>query len=54
MGEHAIDLTSEELAFGKAMDKFKRDHRLIFLTHSEVLKVVKALGYRLVAEPTEV
>jgi hypothetical protein len=34
------------------MDHYKRDNRRPFPTWSEVLEVLRALGYRKVAEPT--
>src|SRR5579871_6912483 len=46
------DYTDEEIAFMKAMDQYKRDNRRPFPTWSEVLEVLRALGYRQVAEPT--
>src|SRR6516162_9518020 len=46
------DYTEEEIAFMKAMDQYKRDNRRPFPTWSEVLEVLRALGYRKVAEPT--
>ncbi len=45
------DYTDEEIAFMKAMDQYKRDNRRPFPTWSEVLEVLRALGYRKVAEP---
>jgi hypothetical protein len=42
----------DEIAFMKAMDQYKRDNRRPFPTWSEVLEVLRALGYRKVAEPT--
>ena len=36
----------------KAMDMYKRANRRPFPTWSEVLEVLRALGYRRVAEPT--
>jgi hypothetical protein len=47
------DYNDEEIAFMKAMDQYKRDNRRPFPTWSEVLEVLRALGYRRVAEPTE-
>ncbi len=44
-------VTGEELAFLKAMDQYKRRHHRPFPTWREVLDVVRALGYRCVAEP---
>jgi hypothetical protein len=46
------DYTDEEILFMKAMDQYKRDNRRPFPTWSEVLEVLRALGYRKVAEPT--
>ncbi len=47
------DYTSDELQFMKAMDQYKRNNRRQFPTWSEVLEVMHALGYRKVAEPTQ-
>jgi hypothetical protein len=47
------DYNDEETVFMKAMDRYKRDNRRPFPTWSEVLEVLRALGYRKVAEPTE-
>ena len=46
------DYSDDEIAFMKAMDQYKRDNRRPFPTWSEVLEVLRALGYRKVAEPT--
>lgn len=46
------DYNDEEIEFMKAMDQYKRDNRRPFPTWSEVLEVLRALGYRKVAEPT--
>jgi hypothetical protein len=46
------DYSEEEILFMKAMDQYKRDNRRPFPTWSEVLEVLRALGYRKVAEPT--
>src|SRR5262249_15693154 len=46
------DYTDDEIAFMKAMEQYKRDNRRPFPTWSEVLEVLAALGYRKVAEPT--
>lgn len=46
------DYNDEEINFMKAMDQYKRDNRRPFPTWSEVLEVLRALGYRKVAEPT--
>jgi hypothetical protein len=46
------DYSDEEIAFMKAMDQYKRDNRRPFPTWSEVLEVLRALGYRKVAEAT--
>jgi hypothetical protein len=47
------DYTDEETDFMKAMDRYKRDNRRPFPTWSEVLEVMRSLGYRRVAEPTD-
>ena len=39
------DYNDEEIIFMKAMDQYKRDNRRPFPTWSEVLEVLKALGY---------
>lgn len=46
------DYSDEEIQFMKAMDQYKRDNRRPFPTWSEVLEVLRALGYRKVAEPS--
>ncbi len=46
------DYSDDEIEFMKAMDQYKRDNRRPFPTWSEVLEVLRALGYRKVAEPT--
>jgi hypothetical protein len=46
------DYTDEEIDFMKAMDHYKRDNRRPFPTWSEVLEVLRSLGYRKVAERT--
>jgi hypothetical protein len=47
------DYNNEEIEFMKAMDQYKRENRRPFPTWSEVLEVLRALGYRKVAEPTQ-
>jgi hypothetical protein len=47
------DYTEDESEFMKAMDRYKRENRRPFPTWSEVLEVLHSLGYRRVAEPTE-
>jgi hypothetical protein len=47
------DYTNDEIEFMKAMDQYKRDNRRPFPTWSEVLEVMRALGYRKVAEQTQ-
>jgi hypothetical protein len=46
------DYSEDEILFMKAMDQYKRDNRRPFPTWSEVLEVLRAIGYRKVAEPT--
>lgn len=40
------EYSDEEIVFMKAMDQYKRANRRPFPTWSEVLEVVKSLGYR--------
>ena len=40
------DYTDDETEFMKAMDRYKRDNRRPFPTWSEVLEVLRAMGYR--------
>ena len=47
------DYNNEEIEFMKAMDQYKRENRRPFPTWSEVLEVLRAMGYRKVAEPTQ-
>src|SRR5262245_1343302 len=47
------DYTDEETAFMKAMERYKRENRRPFPTWSEVLEVLRALGYRKVEAETE-
>ena len=47
------DYSDDEAEFMKAMDRYKRENRRPFPTWSEVLEVLHSLGYRRVAEPTE-
>ena len=46
------DYTNDEIDFMKAMDQYKRENRRPFPTWSEVLEVLRALGYRKVAPPS--
>ncbi len=46
------DYDEQETAFMKAMERYKRENRRPFPTWSEVLEVLRSLGYRRVAEPT--
>src|SRR5207244_9186075 len=45
------DYNDEEIVFMKAMDQYKRSNRRPFPTWSEVLEVLRALGYRKVEAP---
>ena len=47
------DYNDEETLFMKAMDRYKRENRRPFPTWTEVLEVHRSLGYRKVAEPTD-
>ena len=46
------DYNDEEITFMKAMDLYKRANRRPFPTWSEVLEVLRSLGYRLTEAPT--
>lgn len=46
------DYSDDETEFMKAMDRYKRENRRPFPTWSEVLEVLRSLGYRRVAETT--
>jgi len=46
------DYSDEEIVFMKAMDKYKRDNRRPFPTWSEVLEVLRSLGYRKTEDAT--
>jgi hypothetical protein len=48
------DYSSEEIDFMGAMDDYKRRSGRQFPTWSEVLEVLRATGYRKVAEPKEI
>jgi len=47
------DYSDDETDFMKAMDRYKRDNRRPFPTWSEVLEVLRSMGYRKVAEATD-
>src|SRR5882724_5857475 len=47
------DYNDDEIAFMKAMDQYKRANRRPFPTWSEVLEVLRSLGYRKVAEAAD-
>jgi len=44
-------MSDEQFAFLMAIDEYKRKNAKPFPTWTEVLEVIKALGYRKVAEP---
>jgi hypothetical protein len=46
------EYSDEEITFMKAMDQYKRANRRPFPTWSEVLEVLRALGYRRTEAPT--
>lgn len=48
------DYSGDEIDFMRAMDDYKRRSGRQFPTWSEVLEVVRSLGYRKVAEPNEI
>jgi hypothetical protein len=46
------DYNNDEIDFMRAMDQYKRENRRPFPTWSEVLEVLRAMGYRKVADPS--
>jgi hypothetical protein len=44
-------MSDEQFQFLMAIDEYKRTNTRLFPTWTEVLEVIKALGYRKVAEP---
>ena len=48
------DYSNDEIEFMKAMDDYKRRSGRQFPTWSEVLEVIRSMGYRRVAEATEI
>jgi len=44
-------MSDEQFEFLMAIDKYKRKNARPFPTWTEVLEVIKAMGYRKVAEP---
>ena len=46
------NMSDEQFEFLMAIDQYKRKNARPFPTWTEVLEVIKALGYRRVAEPT--
>jgi hypothetical protein len=47
------DYSDEEIIFMKAMDQYKRANRRPFPTWSEVLEVLRSLGYRKTEDATD-
>ena len=45
------EMSDEQFEFLMAIDQYKRSNQKPFPTWTEVLEVIKALGYRKVAEP---
>lgn len=45
------EMTDEQFEFLMAIDQYKRANQRPFPTWTEVLEVIKAMGYRKVAEP---
>ena len=46
-------MTPEQFDFLMAIDEYKKNNARPFPTWTEVLEVIKALGYRKVAEPMD-
>jgi len=47
-------MTDEQFAFVMAVDQYKKQNNKPFPSWTEVLEIVKALGYRKVAEPCSI
>ncbi len=45
------NMSDEQFQFLMAIDQYKKDNQRPFPTWTEVLEVIKAIGYRKVAEP---
>jgi hypothetical protein len=45
------EMTDEQFEFLMAIDQYKRSNQKPFPTWTEVLEIIKAMGYRKVAEP---
>lgn len=45
------EMTDEQFEFLMAIDRYKKENKRPFPTWTEVLEVIRALGYRQVAEP---
>lgn len=48
------EMTDEQFEFLMAIDEYKRQNQRPFPTWTEVLEVIKAVGYRKVAEPRSI
>lgn len=47
------EMTDEQFSFIMAIDRYKKENQRPFPTWTEVLEIIKALGYRKVAEPQD-
>jgi len=48
------EMTDEQFDFLLTIDRYKRDNKKPFPTWTEVLDIIKAMGYRKVAEPQSI
>jgi hypothetical protein len=48
------EMTDEQFEFVMAVDQYKRQNNRPFPTWTEVLEVIKAIGYRKVADPQDI
>ncbi len=48
------EMTTEQFSFIMALEQYKKDNRRPFPTWTEVLDVIKAIGYRKVAQPKDI
>ncbi len=47
-------MTDEQFEFIMAIDEYRRVNKKPFPTWTEVMDIIKALGYRKVAEPSDI
>lgn len=48
------EMTDEQFEFMMTIDRYKRENKRPFPTWTEVLEIIKAMGYRKVAQPQSI